>query len=313
MSELKVYNFMRFGTATLVLSVALVLISVVSLATRGLNFGLDFTGGTLIELHYSEAPRLEDVRRSLAGSGFENASVVNFGSDTELLVRLKADTADKPDAEIADIGAHVVEVLRQGSSAEINLVRSEILGSQVGEELANNGGLGMLTAFAMIFIYIAVRFQFKFSVSAVVALVHDAIVVLGVFSVFQLEFDLTVLAALLAVIGYSINDTIVIADRIRENFPIMRSETPLEVVNISLSQTLGRTLMTSGTTLLVVLALFFMGGELIRNFSLALLVGITVGTYSSIYVAAATLLAMRVSREDLMPPVKEGAELDEMP
>lgn len=313
MSELKVYNFMRFGKAAIVLSVTLVLISLVSLATRGLNFGLDFTGGTLIELHYSEAPRLEDVRSSLAEAGFGNASVVNFGSDSEFLVRLKADTSDGPSAGITNVGADVVSALQQESDAEIKLVRSEILGSQVGAELANNGGLGMLTAFAMIFIYIAVRFQFKFSVSAVVALVHDAIVVLGVFSVFWLEFDLTVLAALLAVIGYSINDTIVIADRIRENFPIMRAETPVEVINISLSQTLGRTLMTSGTTLLVVLALYFVGGELIRNFSLALLVGITVGTYSSVYVAAATLLALRVTREDLLPPIKEGAEIDDLP
>lgn len=313
MSEQKVYDFMGKRRIAAAMSLILIVVSLVSLGVRGLNFGLDFTGGTLVELHYSEAPRLEDVRQALATAGYQNATVVNFGSDTELLVRLKTDNENKPESEIASIGEHVVEVLRQASEAQIKLERSEVLGSQVGEELANDGGLGMLTALAVVFIYIALRFQFKFSVSAVAALIHDVIITLGFFSVLQLEFDLTVLAAVLAVVGYSINDTIVVADRIRENFRMMRIDSSVEIINASLTQTLGRTLMTSGTTLLVVLALFFVGGELIHNFSVALLVGIAVGTYSSIYVAAAILLAMNISKEDLMPPVKEGAEMDEMP
>lgn len=313
MSEIKVYNFMKMRFIAAAFSITLVVVSLVSLGVRGLNFGLDFTGGTLIELHYSEPPRLEDVRQTLASAGYENASVVNFGSDRELLVRLKTDNSDVQDAEISNIGEQITALLAEASDATVRLQRSEILGSQVGEELANNGGLGMLTALAAVFIYIALRFQFKFSVCAVTGLIHDVIITLGIFSLFQLEFDLTVLAAVLAVIGYSLNDTIVVADRIRENFRIMRSDSILEIINTSLSQTIGRTVITSLTTILVLLALFFVGGDLIHNFSLALLLGVAIGTYSSMYVAATVLVWMNISKEDLMPPVKEGSELDEIP
>ena len=313
MSEIKVYNFMKMRFIAAAFSITLVVVSLVSLGVRGLNFGLDFTGGTLIELHYSEPPRLEDVRQTLASAGYENASVVNFGSDRELLVRLKTDNSDVQDAEISNIGEQITALLAEASDATVRLQRSEILGSQVGEELANNGGLGMLTALAAVFIYIALRFQFKFSVCAVTGLIHDVIITLGIFSLFQLEFDLTVLAAVLAVIGYSLNDTIVVADRIRENFRIMRSDSILEIINTSLSQTIGRTVITSLTTNLVLLALFFVGGDLIHNFSLALLLGVTIGTYSSMYVAATVLVWLNISKEDLMDPVKEGSELDQIP
>ncbi len=313
MSELKIYNFMKMRFITAAFSITLIVVSLVSLGVRGLNFGLDFTGGTLVELQYSEPPRLEDVRQTLASAGYENASVVNFGSDRELLVRLKTDNSDVQEADISNIGEQITVLLSDATEAAVSLQRSEILGSQVGEELANNGGLGLLTALAVVFIYIALRFQFKFSVCAVTALIHDVIITLGIFSLFQLEFDLTVLAAVLAVIGYSLNDTIVVADRIRENFRIMRSDSILEIINTSLSQTIGRTVITSATTILVLLALFFVGGDLIHNFSLALLLGVTIGTYSSMYVAATVLVWMNISKEDLMPPVKEGSELDEIP
>lgn len=313
MSEIKIYNFMGKRFIAAAFSLTLIVVSLVSLGVRGLNFGLDFTGGTLVELHYSEPPRLEDVRQTLEIAGYENASVVNFGSDRELLVRLKTDNSDVADSEITNIGEQITALLGDSSDATVELQRSEILGSQVGEELANNGGLGLLTALAVVFIYIALRFQFKFSVCAVAALIHDVIITLGIFSLFQLEFDLTVLAAVLAVIGYSLNDTIVVADRIRENFRIMRSDSSLEIINTSLSQTIGRTVITSSTTILVLLALFFVGGDLIHNFSLALLLGVTIGTYSSMYVAATVLLLMNISKEDLMEPVKEGSELDEIP
>lgn len=314
MSSEKIINFMGRRHFAAVVSAVLIVISIGSLAVKGLNFGLDFTGGTLVELQFSEAPELQRVRDALAANGFPSANVVQFGSDTDLLIRMQNDSgAVDEGGEPVNVGQQIVDSLRSISDAEITLLRSEIMGSQVGDELANDGGLGMLAALAAVFLYVAVRFQMKFSVAAIAALVHDVIIVLGFFSLLQLEFDLTVLAAVLAVVGYSLNDTIVVADRIRENFRRMRDTSPTEVVNVSLSQTLGRTLMTSGTTLLVLLALFFFGGELIHNFSTALLVGVGVGTYSSIYVAATILLWLNVSKEDLMPPEKEGAELDELP
>lgn len=315
MSAEKVINFMGVRRIAMAFSMFLVLGSIVSLAVRGLNFGLDFTGGTLVELHYSEAPNLEEVRQQLTDAGYPGAIVVHFGSETELLVRMRTQTA-VPDqgTGITNVGEHMAAALQAASpGVTIDMMRSEIIGAQMGEELANTGGIGLLVAFIAVFIYVAVRFQTKFSVGALVALVHDVIIVLGLFSALQLEVDLTVLAAVLAVIGYSINDTIVVADRIRENFRVIREGTTADIINISLTQTLGRTLMTSGTTLLVLLALFFVGGELIHNFSSALIVGIGIGTYSSIYVAAAIMLWMNLTKEDLMPPVKEGAELDELP
>lgn len=316
MNTEKVINFMGPRRIAMAISLALVLGSIVTLFVKGLNFGLDFTGGTLVELHYSEPPNLSEVREQLTAAGYPGAVVVHFGSETELLVRMRAEQAEDTagGTEGANIGENIARALQAASpDVQIELMRSEMIGAQMGDELANSGGLGLLVALIAVFIYVAIRFQTKFSVGALVALAHDVIIVLGLFSLLQLEVDLTVLAAVLAVIGYSINDTIVVADRIRENFRVLRTDSTEEIINVSLTQTLGRTLMTSGTTLLVLLALFFVGGELIHNFSTALIVGIGVGTYSSIYVAAAIMLAMNLSKEDLMPPVKEGAELDELP
>jgi len=255
---------------------------------------------------YERAADLEQVRSKLAAAGFDKAVVVHFGSETEVLVRLQQGFKE-------GLGEEVVNALQKGSDESIDLRRIEFVGPQVGEELRDDGGLGMLFALAVVMVYVAMRFQVKFSVGAVAALIHDVVIVLGFFSVLGLDFDLTVLAAVLAVIGYSLNDTIVVSDRIRENFRVLRKGDSLEVINTSLSQTLGRTLITSITTLLVLTALFLVGGELIHGFSIALMVGVLVGTYSSIYVAANVLLTMKISKEDLMPPVKEGAELDEMP
>lgn len=314
MSDEKIINFMGKRIIAASISILLIVVSAVSLAINGLNLGLDFTGGTVVELHYEEAPQLEEVRQILVDNGFPSAIVQNFGSDTELMVRLQTDNSDLDEKEKTEnIGEKVAEILQSQSNVGVELKRSEVIGAQIGDELANDGGLGMLAALAVVFIYIALRFQMKFSVGAVAALVHDVVIVLGVFSLFQIEFDLTVLAAVLAVIGYSLNDTIVVSDRIRENFRIIRETSAVEIINISLSQTLGRTLVTSGTTILVLLALFFVGGELIHNFSSALLIGIGIGTYSSIYVAATVLLALNISQEDLMQPVKEGEEFEEFP
>jgi len=306
MAEQKVINFMGQRKLAAVLSIVLLVGSIVSLAINGLRFGLDFTGGTQIEVGYERAADLEQVRSKLAAAGFDKAVVVHFGSETEVLVRLQQGFKE-------GLGEEVVNALQKGSDESIDLRRIEFVGPQVGEELRDDGGLGMLFALAVVMVYVAMRFQVKFSVGAVAALIHDVVIVLGFFSVLGLDFDLTVLAAVLAVIGYSLNDTIVVSDRIRENFRVLRKGDSLEVINTSLSQTLGRTLITSITTLLVLTALFLVGGELIHGFSIALMVGVLVGTYSSIYVAANVLLTMKISKEDLMPPVKEGAELDEMP
>lgn len=312
----KVIDFMGIRRYTLGVSLLLVVISIFSLAFRGLNLGMDFTGGALVELHYSAAPDLEYVRDQLDAAGFDGAVVVQFGSDTELLVRLERDLSGAiPDTEALaiDVGEAVVTVLRDTApDTGIDLMRSEIIGAQMEDEMIFNGVLGVLGAFFGIFVYIAVRFQKKFAAGTVIALVHNVIILLGLFSVLQLQVDLTVLAAGLAVIGYSINDTVVVADRIRENFRIMRKESTFNIINASLTQTLGRTLMTAGTSLIVLVVLFWVGGELIHNFSVALIAGILVGTYSSIYVAAAVLLWLNLTKEDLVSPVKEGAEQDEL-
>lgn len=300
MSELKVINFMGQRKIAALISVILLVGSIASLAVNGLKMGLDFTGGTQIELGYPQAVQLEPIRQQLEQAEFENYVVVFFGSDTEVLIRLQQGFSE-------DLGEKVVEAV--SSSAEASnkpeLRRVEFVGPQVGEELREDGGLGLLVALIVVMLYVAFRFQFKFSIGAVAALAHDVLLVLGLFSVLQLDFDLTVLAALLAVIGYSLNDTIVVSDRIRENFRLLRVATPVEVINESLSQTLGRTLITSLTTILVLLALFFVGGELIHNFSIALLAGVLVGTYSSIYVAANVLLALGVTKDDLIVQVVE--------
>lgn len=302
----KTIDFMRLGVGFAVVSVLMVLLSIGAIVTKGLNFGLDFSGGTLVELNYAEPIPLPDVRRQLADAGFERAVVVNFGAETDVLVRL-------PAGEQGDVGQQVLAVLEAGAEGPIELRRVEFVGPQVGEELREQGGLAMLLALGLVMLYMAVRFQFKFGVAAVVTLIHDAIVAVGFFALFQWEFDLTVLAAVLAVIGYSLNDTIVVFDRIRENFRKMRKGTAREIINVSLTQTLGRTLATSGTTLAVLVALFLFGGDMLRGFSVALLIGVGVGTYSSIYVASAMLVWMKLSKEDLMPPVKEGAPVDDRP
>ncbi|HBO13405.1 MAG TPA: protein translocase subunit SecF [Halieaceae bacterium] len=302
---MKVFNFMGWRLAAVVFSAVLLVTSIGSLAVRQLEWGLDFTGGTLVEVHYGDSADLDAIRNTLDSGGYEGATVVSFGTDQDVLIRLPSGFTD------AD-GAAVLAVLSDASDAAVELRRTEFIGPQVGEELREQGGLAMLLALGLVMLYIGFRFQLKFAVGAVAALVHDVLITLGFFSVLGLEFDLTVLAALLAVIGYSLNDTIVVADRIRENFRKLRRAEPVEVINISLSETLGRTLVTSLTTLLVLISLAVFGGEMIHGFAVALIVGVVIGTYSSIYVSATTLLLMGVSKEDLMIPVKEGAEQDDL-
>ena len=300
-------DFMGKRRLAALFSIALLLLSIASMAIKGLNLGLDFTGRTLVEVEYQTAPNLADVRAQLMDSGYANVVVQNFGASTSVLVRLDESYNDK-------VGLEVVNALGAKGDA-VSLTRAEFVGAQVGEELREQGGLGLLLALGLVMVYVALRFQFKFSVGAVAALIHDVIIVVGIFSIFQWDFDLTVLAALLAVIGYSLNDTIVVADRIRENFRLLRKEEPLSVINISLTQTLSRTIVTSLTTILVLIALYFFGGEMINGFAKALLVGVVIGTYSSIYVASNILLLMGITKEDLIAPVveKEGEGLDELP
>ena len=316
--HLKVINFMKYRTMAVVFSAVILLASVGSLIFNGLQFGLDFTGGTQIELEYQQPANLEKIRTQLVDAGFDGAVVNHFGVETEVMVRLQQ--LEEPSPEQGESGANQTRNLTDRvyqalatDGQQVEIKRSEFVGPQVGEELRDQGGLGMVVALLIVMGYVAFRFQYKFSVGAVAALIHDVIVVLGVFSILHLDFDLTVLAAILAVIGYSLNDTIVVSDRIRENFRKVRQSDAIEIINISLSETLGRTLVTSLTTLLVLFALFFVGGELIHGFAIALIIGVVIGTYSSIYVAANILLAMNISTQDLIEPVKEGAEFDEMP
>ncbi|WP_203300948.1 protein translocase subunit SecF [Marinobacter sediminum] len=301
--EKKPFDFMGFRKIASVLSIALLVASVVLLAVRGLDLGMDFTGGTSVEFEYAEAPVLEEIRTTLDAAGYDQFVVQNFGADTTVLVRL----AEAGNDELA---VEVTKALK-ADGASLELVSSEFIGSQVGEELREDSGLGLLLALAVVLIYVGMRFQFKFGIASVLPLAHDVIIVLGVFSLFQWTFDLTVLAALLAVIGYSLNDTIVVADRIRENFRKMRVGDSWHIINTSIHQTISRTINTSGTTLVVLFALYLFGGEAINNFALALIIGVVVGTYSSIYVSANLLLAFGVSREDLALPSKEGAATDE--
>lgn len=288
----------------LVASILLIAVSIFSFATKGLVLGLDFTGGTQIEVGYQEKANLTDIRTQLVSAGFESPVVVHFGSERDVLIRMQG----KPESGLSD---RVLEALQ--SHSRVTLRRVDFVGPQVGDELREDGGLGMIVALLVVMMYIAIRFQYKFSIGAVVALVHDVIITLGFFSITGLEFDLTVLAAVLAVIGYSLNDTIVVSDRIRENLRVLRISPVEVVINESLTQTLGRTLVTSLTTLLVLGSLFFFGGELIHNFAVTLIVGVFVGTYSSIYVASNMLIGLGLKREDLLPAEKEGAELDELP
>jgi len=304
MTELKVYNFMGIRKYAAIFSAILLSVSAWSLYTQGLELGLDFTGGTQIEVGYEQPANVSELREKLATAGFDNPVVIHFGSETDVLIRLQGE----PNQKLAE---QIVEVLK-GDGQQIELRRVDYVGPQIGEELREDGGLGMLTALAVVMLYVAIRFQLKFAVAAVLALVHDVIITLGIFSLARFEFDLTVLAAVLAVVGYSLNDTIVVSDRIRENFRKIRKATAIEVINESLSQTLWRTIHTSVTTLLVLLALFFIGGELIHNFAIALMIGVGIGTYSSIYVAATIMLALNVDREDLLEHV-EGELVDDLP
>ncbi|MAX85774.1 MULTISPECIES: protein translocase subunit SecF [Thalassolituus] len=299
-------NFMRFRHISTAISLTLLLISVVAIGMRGLNFGLDFTGGTLLEVEYETPVPLSEVKSVLDTAGYRDVVVQNFGSETDVLVRMSESFRD-------DLGNEVLGLLQTNvEDNSLTLLRSEFVGASVGEELRDQGGIAMLVALFVVMAYVAFRFQWKFSLGAVMALFHDVLIIVGMFALFQWEFDLNVLAALLAVIGYSLNDTIVVSDRIRENFRMMRIGSPAEIINESLTQTLGRTLMTSLTTILVLLALLFLGGDIIHNFALALTIGVGVGTYSSIYIAANLLLAFNVSREDLLPPELEE-EGDEAP
>lgn len=308
----KVYNFdfMSYRKIASVASIVLVLVSLASIVLRSLEWGLDFTGGTLVEVTYEDEAYPEQIRAELDQAGYSGHVVQYFGSDRDILVRMPPQK-NLSDKENARLGDGLLASLQVGSSSGLVLRRAEFVGPAVGEELTNQGGLGLLTALGMVLLYVSFRFQLKFALGAVLALFHDVVITLGIFSLIRWEFDLTVLAALLAVIGYSLNDTIVVSDRIRENFRKLRRGSSEEIVNISLNQTLGRTLITSFTTLLVLFALLLLGGELISGFAKALIAGVVVGTYSSIYVAANTLLLLKLNREDLLVPVKEGAELEE--
>jgi preprotein translocase subunit SecF len=297
-------DFMSKRNIAYIVSGVLLLISIVSLATRGLNFGLDFTGGVLIELEYQQPVDLTDVRNDLEKAGFEQAVVQHFGTAEDVLIRI----APKKGEKSSDLSNRVINTLKGKANGDFETRRVEYVGPQVGDELTEQGGLAVLYALICIFIYVFFRFEWRFSLGSVAALFHDTLITLGVFSVLQMEFDLTVLAAILAVIGYSLNDTIVVFDRIRENFRKIRKGDTVEIMNVSLNQTLSRTIMTSFTTLLVVFALFIVGGEMIHGFAAALIIGIAVGTYSSIYVASSLALLLGVSKADLVPVKKEGAE-----
>ncbi len=297
-------NFLGARRITYTISAVLIIVSIAAIGVRGLNFGIDFTGGIVLEVGYPEAAPLEDIRGMLSTEGYEGAIVQSFGTPRDVLVRLPPQPEGIEDADVRD---RVLDLLR-ADVPDVDLRRVEFVGPQVGSELAEQGALAMLFATLMILAYVAFRFQWKFSLGAVAALVHDVVITVGIFALLQLPFDLAVLAAMLAVLGYSLNDTIVIFDRIRENFLRIRRERPERIMNISVNQTLARTLVTGVTTLLVLCALLFIGGDALYGFSLALIIGVIVGTYSSIYVASAAVLALNVSSVDLMPPQKDEDE-----
>jgi preprotein translocase subunit SecF len=300
------FQFMKYRRMAAIASIAIFTISVLSLGFRGLSLGLDFSGGTLVEVSYETPVDLESIRNTLIANGYDDSQVVNFGSNLDVLIKVADQNGN------SSIGDNIFQILEaEGFKGELK--RVEFVGPQVGAELRDQGGLGMIVALFMILFYVAFRFQYKFALGAVAALGHDVVIILGLFSIFAWDFDLTVLAALLAVIGYSLNDTIVVSDRIRENFRTERTMDPEEMVDLSLNQTLGRTIVTSFTTLLVLFALFIFGGEMIKGFSLALILGVLVGTYSSIYVVANMLMSLTLTQEDLAIPEPEGADFDELP
>ena len=299
-------DFMAWRKIALFVSIILATVSILSLSLKQLNYGLDFTGGSLVELHYPNEIEVGNIRQSLTNAGYEGAQVALFGSTQDVLIKLPGSVSDT-------LGAEIIQVLRQESSEDIDLRRIEYVGPQIGSELRDDGGLAMLLALGLMMIYITFRFQSRFAGAAVLALIHDVIIVLGIFSLFNLDFDLTVLAALLAVIGYSLNDTIVVSDRIRENLRIQRGSDTEEVINLSLNQMLSRTIITSLTTLLVLMSLYLFGGELIKNFALALILGVVVGTYSSIYIASNALVMMGLTSDHLIVPEKENEEFNDLP
>jgi preprotein translocase subunit SecF len=307
----KLIDFMRWSKSAFILSMVCIAASIFSLSTNWLNWGLDFTGGTLIEVGFEQPADLEQVRASLDAEGFGDATVQNFGSSRDVMVRLRP----REDAQGEKLGNQILAALEKGTGEQVEMRRIEFVGPNVGDELAEAGGLAIIVSLICILIYVSMRFEWRLAAGAVMALAHDVILTLGIFSLLQIEVDLTIVAALLTVVGYSLNDTIVVFDRIRENFRKMRKGEPTDVINQSVSQTLSRTLITSLTTLFVVIALYTQGGAMIHGFATALLLGITIGTYSSIYVASALALNLGIQREHLMPPQveKEGAEFDEMP
>ena len=299
-------DFMSWRKIALSASIILATVSILSLSLKQLNYGLDFTGGSLVELHYPKEIEVANIRQSLTNAGYEGAQVALFGSTQDVLIKLPGSVSDT-------LGAEIIQVLRQESSEDIVLRRVEYVGPQIGSELRDDGGLAMLLALGLMMLYISFRFQSRFAGAAVLALIHDVIIVLGIFSLFNLDFDLTVLAALLAVIGYSLNDTIVVSDRIRENLRSQRGSDTEEVINLSLNQMLSRTIITSLTTLLVLTSLYLFGGELIKNFALALILGVVVGTYSSIYIASNALVMMGLTSDHLLVPEKENEEFNDLP
>lgn len=298
-------DFIGKRKIAIAISLALIFISIAAMLMRGLNLGIDFTGGTLVEVGYPESVELVKVRQALLSGGFEDAIVQHFGTTKDVLIRLPVAIADEDTATLSN---RVIDMLSFDVKPEMR--RVEFVGPQVGDELRDKGGLAMLYALIGILIYVALRFEWRFSLGAVIALIHDVILVVGFFAITQVEFGLTVLAALLAVIGYSLNDTIVVFDRIRENFRLIRKSTSEVILNTSINQTLSRTIMTSVTTLLVLVALFLFGGKVIHSFSIALIVGVVVGTYSSVYIASSSLLALNISREHLMIAEKEVVNED---
>ena len=299
------FQFMKYRKIAAMASIALFTVSILSLTFRGLSLGLDFSGGTLVEVTYETPIELESIRNTLIDNGYDDSQVVNFGTNLDVLIKVADQNGN------SSIGENIYNLLESnGFNGELK--RVEFVGPQVGAELRDQGGLGMLVALFMILFYVAFKFQYKFALGAVSALGHDVVIILGLFSIFGWDFDLTVLAALLAVIGYSLNDTIVVSDRIRENFRTQRELGPQDMIDLSLNQTLGRTIVTSLTTLLVLFALFIFGGEMIKGFSLALILGVVVGTYSSIYVVANMLMSLTLTQEDLAIPEPEGADFDDI-
>jgi preprotein translocase subunit SecF len=294
-------DFMGKRKAALIFSLTLVFASLISIAIDGLNFGIDFTGGYLIEVGYERDIEITPIRKALTENGYEDAQVQHFGTARDILVRI----APREDINKASISDELLRILKANTDQQITMRRVEFVGPQVGEELREQGGLALLVALGGILLYISFRFQFKSAVGAILSLVHDVIITVGVFAITQMEFDLTVLAALLAVIGYSLNDTVVVLDRIRETFRSLRKAIPYDVLNLSINQTLSRTLMTSMTTLLVLFALFLLGGEVIHGFAFALIIGIFIGTYSSIYVASSTMMLMDIKKQDFLEATKE--------